>query len=191
MKRIILSSLLILESFTLYAGEYTVYPMSDLQVGMLPLFCQVWHSGDGAATDVWVEKLKMPNIHHFCKGLNHVNMATISVGKSTIIFEATTGVKEFEGILNHSSARGYFPLRPFIFLNMAKLYSLKNDKNKAVASYKAAIKENPQYTQAYVELIDLFIKYKDKESAREVLEQGLINNPNSKLLLKRKKNLGF
>lgn len=184
--KLVLFSLLFLSS-TLQAGNYTIYPMSDLDVSMLPVFCQVWHSGDGVATDAWVKKLQIPNIHHLCKGLNHVNHATIT--SSNRYHHAKSGLGEFTYIINHGIGQKHFPLKPFIFVNMAKLHSFLNENQKAIGRYKDAIAENPKFSRAYAGLIDLYIQLKDVDSAQQILNKGLSHTPNSKLLQKRKKKL--
>lgn len=183
----LLSTIVLLLSFSLHAEKYPIYPMSDLEVSLLPPFCQSWHKADEAATDAWVAKLDIPNIHHFCKGLWHVNHTTMSFDDKSKRGDAKNGIKEFNYILIRHQ---HFPLKPFLLVNMAKLYIILSRYNEAISNYKAAIKENPKFSRAYADLIDLYIKLKDKGSARQILTAGLNHIPNSKLLLRRKKKLG-
>jgi len=178
----------LLFSFSLHAGNYTIYKMTDLDVSMLPPFCQVWHKGDTAATDAWVEKLQINNIHHVCKGLNHVNWATISLNAQVIHYNVKSGIDEFKYVVDGSKGKS-FPLKAFLLVNMAKLYAISSKFEEAVSVYKAALEENPQFARAYADLFDLYLKLKDQESAKQILTEGLTHIPNSKLLLKRKKKL--
>lgn len=170
-------------------GKYTIYEMSDLDLTMLPPFCTPWARGKEAQTDAWVKKLQIPNIHHFCKGLNHVNHAVISTKKEDSYFNSKAGVSEFTYILEHAKGKG-FPLKAFLLENRAKLFDMLDDKDKAISDYMQSISVNPKYTKSYVGLIDLYTRHGNKEKAIFYVNEGLKYAPESKLLLKTKKKLG-
>ncbi|HIE55103.1 MAG TPA: tetratricopeptide repeat protein [Chromatiaceae bacterium] len=59
----------------------------------------------------------------------------------------------------------------------------------AVMHLQAAIKVKPDYSRAYAELADLYAETGQRELAKETLEEGLKNKPNSRLLKRRLKRL--
>jgi len=177
--------------------NYTVYPMTDLELSQLPPFCQVWGKRDFVATDMWVDKLHIPNIHHLCKGLNHANrVMSHSVSGQVYIDNINHGIGEFSYVLKHSTDYNK-PLMPFILVRRAKLYisrvnlGRKGEVNKsrdaAINDYKEAIKLNPKFERAYIDLIEVYARMKDRVNMRTQLKQGLKNIPESKILLKKQK----
>lgn len=168
--------------------KYTVYPMSDLELSMLPPFCQVWGKKDEAGTDAWVAKLKIPNIHHLCKGLNHVNYTVFETKPEKIRFNAWEGIGEFTYVLDFEDKQGHrsYPLKAYILTNRAKLYGTYGENEKALNDFTAALKENPKYDKIYYELSEFYIKNNKKDKAKEVIEDGLRHIPESKVLNKLK-----
>jgi tetratricopeptide (TPR) repeat protein len=158
--------------------------MSDLELSMLPPFCQVWGRHDEAGTDAWVAKLKITNIHHVCKGLNHVNHAVISADNEKKLGNAQAGIGEFTYVIEHKNNES-FPLKAFVLINRAKLYAVQGDNDKAIGDFKAALKENPKYDKVYYELSEFYKNNKEYDLARSVIKEGLNFVPNSKLLNKK------
>jgi tetratricopeptide (TPR) repeat protein len=179
---------LIFFSLPSVADKYTVYKMGELDMAMLPPFCVDWALGNERKTDMWVKRLRIPNIHHFCKGIKHVNRAIITLDKSERIFNSKSGIGEFNYVLKHEDGKS-FPLKPFLLVNRAKLYIYTNDFKKAILDYRSAIEENPKFSRAYADLIDLYLKIGRKNEAKSVLGEGLKHIPNSTLLARRKKTL--
>lgn len=56
---------------------------------------------------------------------------------------------------------------------------------EAIKHYQLAIQVNPNYTKAYAEMSDLYVKYNEPDEARRVLEAGLKANPKSRRLQRR------
>jgi len=177
--------------------NYTVYSMTDLELSQLPPFCQVWGKKDFVATDMWVDKLHIPNIHHLCKGLRHVNRVVTHLGgihklRDNIHY----GIGEFSYVLSRSTDYNK-PLMPFIYVQRAKLHMSSVDLDPksdidmhisaAIKDYKEAIKLNPRFERAYVGLIEIYARKKDKDKMIKVLKKGLQYIPKSKLLLKKQK----
>ncbi|CCE24393.1 tetratricopeptide repeat protein [Methylotuvimicrobium alcaliphilum] len=188
-----IASLIGLLSPIAYATKYTIYKMNELEISRLPPFCQVWARGDTEQTDQWVAKLKISNIHHLCKGLNHVNHANLrsyNNKDNTLGYHIKSGIGEFSYVLAHAKGQP-FPLRSFVYLNRAKLHEISGDIIKSIEDYSFSIKSNPKYVKAYVGLIDLYIKIGDKEQAAITLKKGLHNAPKSNILLKKKKMLNM
>ena len=185
-------------------GNYTVYKMSDLELSQLPPFCQVWGRRDFVATDMWVKKLHIPSIHHLCKGLKHSNkVVTYLLGpifklKDNIKY----GIQEYTYVLDRTTDY-HKPLMPFIYVQRARLYisrvdlvpdaNIYEDMTLAIDDYKAAIKINPKFVRAYVDLIEVYARLKDRAGMITILKIGLENIPESKTLLKKKKkyNINF
>lgn len=189
LKNNILALVLATLSLSVFAeSKYTVYEMTDLELTMLPPFCTPWARRNEAQTDLWVKKLQIPNIHHLCKGLNHVNHAIITNYKPDLDFQSKTGIGEFSYIIEYAAHHGSanFPLKAFILENRAKLFMMSGEKEKAIADYKQSISINPKYTKSFASLVDLYIKIGDKGNATFFLNEGLKYNPQSKSLLKIK-----
>lgn len=180
--------LFMLISFSCYSDyKYTVYPMSELELTMLPPFCQVWAKYDEKGTDAWIAKLKIPNIHHICKGLNHVNHTVIEQNQESVFHNAKTGASEFTYVLNYETQHGDhsdFPLKAFVLTNRAKMYVITREYEKANADFTAALKVNPKYDKIYYEMANYYLKINDKDKAKEIIKEGLRNIPDSKLLNK-------
>lgn len=166
--------------------KHTVYPMTDLELSLLPPFCQVWGKKDESGTDAWVAKLKITNIHHLCKGLNHLNHAVMELKQNKVQFDAEVGAGELSYVLDYEDNHGHksYPLKAYILMNRAKLYGLSGEKEKALADFTAALKANPKYDKVYYELSEFYIKNNKKDKAKEAIEDGLRNIPESKLLSK-------
>jgi|GEM_PF-1064697 tetratricopeptide (TPR) repeat protein len=189
--RIVLISSLVIVSTVSNAGKYTIYPMTDLELTMLPPYCTPWQKGDEAATDAWVKKLSIPNIHHLCKGLNHLNHAIIITDKTQREYQLNPAIAEFSYIIDHATVKGllHFPMKGFVLFNRGKARELLGDKTTAISDYQLSIKENPKFTRSYAALFDIYLSNGKKDNAFKLLEKGLKHSPNSKLLLKKKKQL--
>jgi tetratricopeptide (TPR) repeat protein len=59
----------------------------------------------------------------------------------------------------------------------------------AIQHYQLAIKAKPKYALAYAQLSDLYVKNKQLDEARKVLESGLKAKPGSHMLQKRLQKL--
>lgn len=167
------------------AGKYTVYPMSELELSMLPPFCQVWGKNDEAGTDAWVAKLKIPNIHHLCKGLNHVNQTVINSNHDKRQHHAKAGIGEFTYVIEHKNNNS-FPLKAYVLTNRAKLYGVLGENQKAIEDFNAALNENPKFDKVYFELAEFYKKNNKVDQARRIILDGLERIPDSKLLNKSK-----
>lgn len=169
-------------------SKYTIYPMTDLELSMLPPFCVVWGKGDEAATDRWVKKIKVSNIHHLCKGLNHLNHTIIDFNPDVVAFNAKQGVTELDYVLAHNDEKA-FPLKAYVLVSRARLNDALGKQDEATSDFINAIKENPKYENAYYWLAETYLRHNEKYKAIEVINQGLDYIPGAKLLKKLKLKL--
>jgi uncharacterized protein HemY len=82
------------------------------------------------------------------------------------------------------------PFKPEILTNLGRAYVGLKKYSDAVRVFTEAIRRNPKYVAAYVELSGVFVLLNSTEDARKILEDGLKHSPGSKVLKARLDRLG-
>jgi len=135
-----------------------------------------------ALRSVWI------HMHHYCKGIYaEMKAKGMPNGRQR---------NNFLGVLNTQMAyvgrnckRNNCVLYPELHTRWGWGLSESGQPGEAVKHYQAAIKARPNYTMAYAQLSDLYLKMDQPKEARRVLESGLKISPKSRRLQKRWKKL--
>ena len=91
--------------------------------------------------------------------------------------------KQYEDALKHfRHVADYQPDSAESFANLAMVYRMLERYEEAEDNYKRAIELEPDNEDYYYILSEMFSANKQPERAIELLEEGLINNPNSAIL---------
>ena len=194
--QLLIISVFLFKSINSYAQPKSFYEMSLLEVGMLPPFCQSWYkgyrqpaSGQGKQEfKAWGEKLGgIPDPQHLCPGLNALNYSySQSKGTPGHAYAVQVATNELSYVLKRNKS---FPIRSTVLLKRGKGYEEWRKMDKAMRDYREAIQIKPKNTRAYVSTAELYLKLKNRKEARNIIDQGLKVNPNSKTLLRWGKKL--
>ena len=76
-------------------------------------------------------------------------------------------------------------LYPELHTRMGWAYGEQGQITEAIEHFILAIKAKPDYALAYARLSDLYIKYKQRDEAKKILEAGLKAKPGSRSLKRR------
>lgn len=124
--------------------------------------------------------------HHYCWGLIDMRRAS-STNSSQQAHHYRSAVGNFEYVERNADAS--FPLFPELLLRKGMALRLLGEDSQAARNFTDAIRAKKDYTPAYAALIDLYVDLGDVDGARDVLEQGLRQAPESKILLGKKREL--
>lgn len=167
----------------------------------LPEYCKLavgfYRGGYGGATP---EELAVPlgafskragcggDFHHYCAGLWHLHTTQLSnpwLPRDHLLGEA---VGEFQYTIDGCMRRNpnaNASILPEVFTNQGRAYVGLKKYSDAVRVFTEAIRRNPKYVDAYVELSGVFVLLNNTEDARKILEDGLKQSPGSKVLKAR------
>jgi tetratricopeptide (TPR) repeat protein len=91
--------------------------------------------------------------------------------------------KQYENALKHyQHVANYHSNSAQAWANLAMVYRMLEQYDEAEANYKRAIELEPDSEDYYYTLSEMFAANKEPEKATEVLEEGLINNPDSPMM---------
>jgi tetratricopeptide (TPR) repeat protein len=122
--------------------------------------------------------------HHYCEGLLALHRAALanqSKVRKGLLHNALGG-------FNYTLERCEIPNAPFkpeILTNAGRAYIGLEQYEDAVRVLTEAIARNPKYEAAYAELSTVYLTLNSKDDARRILEDGLKQTPDSKLLNRR------
>lgn len=75
---------------------------TDIEVAMLPPYCQARLRGDAQSKDAWNKRLGRENfvhLHHYCNGLNYISRARAEMDAQTRNFYLQRAVAQFDYVL--------------------------------------------------------------------------------------------
>ncbi|WKJ88726.1 hypothetical protein QZJ86_11905 [Methylomonas montana] len=182
--------------FTLFFHDaFALYPESDLDFMALPPFCKAKLKPDSPhEVDLWARKLgnDFGHTHHFCAALHSLRLAKtifpsnpeLKERKRYLLSDATSDLKYME-----EHAKPNFVLFPFIYTTKAEVLLEQGNKKDAITYLKKAISINKKYKMPYIILSDAYLSTDQKQLAKELLEEGVKNIPDSKMLSKRLQKL--
>jgi len=91
--------------------------------------------------------------------------------------------KRYENALQHyQHVANYYSNSAESWANLAMVYRKLEQYDEAEANYKRAIELEPDNEDYYYSLSEMFAANEEPEKAIEVLEEGLINNPDSAIM---------
>lgn len=123
------------------------------------------------------------NMHHYCITLLSIHQAQLSTrdqDRRAAYVRAMNNLEYME-----QRAAPDFALWPDMLHNRARIEKAQGNTGAAINSLQKAIAHKADYVPPYAELADLHLQLGQKNEARKVLEAGLAQQPNSRLLLRR------
>lgn len=189
--RPLITVLVILYSGASFSGEY---PETEIDFRKLPKYCraklQQGYGEQNAAS-------RMPgiwgHIHHYCAAMHsfqHSSNIFPSNQKEQQDKKYFLGrvVDNIDYMEEHSTNKNH-PI-------FAEMYNLKGnsmvelgDKSGAIGYFEKALSVNIKYTPAYKSLANLYVKLGQTDMARQTLDKGLEQIPNSGVLKRARQEL--
>jgi tetratricopeptide (TPR) repeat protein len=141
-----------------------------------------------AERQMWAQQLgpTYKAFHHYCWGLIDMRRAS-ATRSSTQAYHYRSAIGNFEYVQRNADAS--FPLLPELLLRKGMALRLLNRDSEAATEFTQAIRIKTDYTPAYAALVDLYVDLDDLEGARNILEQGLREAPESQILQNKKSEL--
>ncbi|GAO34872.1 hypothetical protein SCT_0252 [Sulfuricella sp. T08] len=195
----ILAFALQLQSFTANALER--FAVTESELALMPAYCQAKQGkdrGNRAINDQFrgiYGDQNWLNQHHYCDALKFIIRANRNLGnKAELRYNLEQAQKGIEHMLASEQTPDWI-LRPEAHVHLGKLYLRmihlgKGSEGKAIQNFEQAILIQPNYEPAYSALSDFFADKGLKQKAFDVIEEGLKHSPDSKMLLRRFKELG-
>lgn len=159
---------------------------SDVEMKLLPEYCKdtEWFPDRyGKRKGYWTGRMGETfwHMHHYCWAILSVNRsrkALLSKEQRTSLLESA--FHDYNYVIN--KAPDTFILLPEILTKLGELHLLRKDPNKANEAFIKARQLNPSYWPAYTHWIEYLIHIRDFANASTLLEEGLRNSPDSKVL---------
>lgn len=172
-----------------YNSALADYPTTDLDFAFLPPYCKA-KLKQTSDYGLWDKKLgpDFMHTHHFCASLHSLRVAKFMVPRNHEEHERKRyllkdAVGEIDYMENH--AKPNYVLFPYIYTTKAEGLLLQGKKKDAIEYFKKSIATNKKFKMAYVLLSDVYLADGEKSLAKELLEEGIKNIPNSKMIKKR------
>lgn len=118
------------------------------------------------------------HIHHYCWGLDKLNLQLQSVKPSPFWLE--NAINEFDYVLSQQDPKK--SMHAEIWTKKGQVFLILKKKGEAVDAFYNAIKSNKHYVPAYLYLSQLLKSTGDQTGACRILAFGTKNNPDSKQL---------
>jgi len=161
---------------------------------LLPPYCADLYSHRDipeTAVSRWLPVLgSNPGLHHYCKGLLHLMRLATYTGnpaRTNKRFEWGVVVNEFDYVLQR--AKPDFILLPEILTKRAEMMANLGNRAQAIRNYQEAIDKKRDYWPPYAGLATLLKQQGQDDKAREVVEAGLAQSPDSKTLRRLEQEL--
>ena len=120
-------------------------------------------------------------MHHYCYGLKIIKELPGKCNDQKCRnYELNLIISEFDYVLKHSDSK--FIMRPELLMSKGNILLLLNKLGEAARSYQEAIKIKPNFVPAYIGLSRVYILVGDKKVAIKILQKGLKNVPDDKIL---------
>jgi tetratricopeptide (TPR) repeat protein len=181
------------------ASEYRNIPEEDFKY--LPEYCKLAvrvYGAYGGATPEQLAPLSSfthrmgcqgGHYHHYCAGLWHLHRASLLKAGRPLDQQLEWAASEFDYMLGNCKNPNA-PIMPEILTNQGRAFVGLKKYSDAVRVFTEAIRSNPKYVAAYVELSGVFVLLNSTGDARKILEDGLKHSPGSKVLKARLDRLG-
>lgn len=126
--------------------------------------------GGGETLRKFEERVGCGSLWHYCSGLRDLN----------ILGQFGYALAEFDYVLPRCAPNAAF--KPEILTNKGRAFIGLGHYKDAVGVLTEAIRRDPKYVAAYAELSKVFLQVNNLVEARKILEEGLKQVPDSKLL---------
>jgi tetratricopeptide (TPR) repeat protein len=123
------------------------------------------------------------HVHHYCYGLNQINRYFKTSNPAARAFLLKGALSNYDYTLRNVSAT--FPLRAEMLVQKGRALILARRNGEASAQFLQAIELKPDYVPAYVQLSNFYEDAGNVAKAREVLQDGLKQVPDSQSLQRR------
>ena len=128
------------------------------------------------------------HLHHYCYALVYLMKAVqYSTPPEMRRFYLSTAFSEIQYVVERIPDDHM--LRPELLTKQAMILRRLNKPKEAVDLLNQVVQLDPKYWRAYYELAESYVALKDKKKAREVLEEGLGQVPDARLLTATLKDL--
>lgn len=191
---------LVLQLQPITATALEPYAAKENELALMPSYCQAKlgkDRGNQAISNKWgaIYGVDWGNMHHYCDALKFIIRADRSIrNKADLGFNLQNAAFSIEHLLTSEQTPDWI-LRSEahvklgeVILRMAKIG--KASEGKAIQNFQQAIIIQPNYEPAYSALSDFYVNKGLKQKALNTVEEGLKNIPDSKILLRRFKELG-
>lgn len=180
----------------LSGSVYADYSITAGELMQLPRFCRQLSEGNFSA-DAKRHRIDAPqpswmqHFQHYCHGLKDMVRSTRASNKNDRIYKLNEAINEFQYVLTHTQASPeFFPYLAMVRRDRGRAYVRMGNNSDAVAELMEAIRLNPGYAAAYIELINVNLNVGNREGALNIAQEGLARMPDSKVLQKHYRELG-
>lgn len=123
------------------------------------------------------------HMHHYCNGVYAEQMSRKTINQQERNRWLASVIGEMQYVGRHCNSR--CALYPELHTRLGWALGESGQVADAIGQLRLVIKAKPKYTLAYVRLSDLYVKMKQPDEARKVLEAGLKVKPTSRTLKRR------
>lgn len=180
----------------LSGSAYADYSITAGELMQLPRFCRQLSEGNFSA-DAKHHRIDAPqpswmqHFQHYCHGLKEMVRSTSASNKNDRIYKLNEAINEFQYVLTHTQASPeFYPYLAMVRRDRARAYVRMGKDSDAVAELVEAIRLNPDYAAAYIELINVNLRIGNREGALNLVTESLARIPDSKVLQKHYHELG-
>ena len=158
------------------------FPNTDAEFARLPPYCAARSRAEPGSEqwEFWARKLGKGfiHIHHYCAGMNGEYKADLYIDPKKR--EGPYRASLVGGDEYMEDKAGYdFVLMPEILVRKGKLLLKLGEPQKAMEAFRKAKDINPRYSWSYMAIADFYRERGLDGKAKEVVEEGLANVPES------------
>lgn len=176
----------------LWHSQATASPKWHQSVQTLPPYCKDKAASTGL-DDPRFNKWRGPlgttyiHIHHYCSGIYAEQKARNTIDQA----ERNRWLKGVAGEMAYVAryCNPHCVLYPELHTRWGWALTMQDQPAEAIQHYQLAIKAKPDYSKAYAQLSDLYVKINQPGEARNIIEAGLKTKPNSRMLQRRLQKL--
>jgi len=187
MKRVIL--VLVLQGVLSWHVSYAADSWRT-DTAMLPQYCKDRARDKAYFVKKWGSTFGQAriDIHHYCSGIYTENKARNTLDRG--VRDRLLGDVIHQMFYCSNRCKEHCVLYPELHTRWAWALGESGQAGEAIKHYQLAIRAKPKYTLAYARLSELYLKLKQPENARKILQQGLKANPKSSMLKRKLEELG-
>ena len=123
------------------------------------------------------------HMHHYCSGVYAEQKARTTVDQQERNRRLATVIGQMQYVERHCHTGCV--LYPELHTRLGWALGESGQVSEAIEQLQLAIKAKPKYTLAYARLSELYVKIKQPDDARKILEAGLKVRPGSRTLQRR------
>jgi len=180
------------------AQDIPGYPSLDdydpREVAMLPRYCihtllfkeKVPGGANPQEIDRWRSVLgdTFRHMHHYCWGLMKTNRGVLLARNEQVrIGYLNDSIREFDYVIQRATPE--FILLPEILTKKGENLIRLGRGPQGIVELERAAEVKPDYWPAYAQLSDYYKEVGERQKAREALERGLAESPNTPALTRR------